>query len=366
MAIVTKRIKGIEYQYYQTPYKVKDKTIIVTTEIGRNDLNHNEFQLRRWTALGEHGKKIRKLYLTPERLSRYHFEHEPSDSNAVDMENLKFQQMILIDELTDVERENFERVLFTKYVYGTTALEGNTYSEGETDKLLNTGLTSENKTRKEATEIENYIQVRKLVNNYKGVVSEQLIKNIQAILMQGIKGDDDKLILAGKYRTKDKAIRGVSFKVCPPHLIKTKMEQLITDYEFGMKKRVHPFELACIFHQKFEEIHPFEDGNGRTGREILNYMLRKYGLPQIYIPPNERGLYLSALEEGNLSSFIPLMDFVVHRILMTFAYYLTKSESSDQLLSPDFSEFYKSTEGDDGYRKFKGLFDSFHKNEILP
>jgi Fic family protein len=366
LGIVTKRIKGIEYQYYQTPYKTKDKTIIVTTEIGRKDLDPKEFSKRRSSAMLRHGNKIRKLYFTPERLTKYHFEHSPTVCNILGVEQLKFAQLTLVDELTRDERREFERLLFTKYVYGTTSLEGNTYSEGETDKLLNTGLTSGNKTHREATEITNYLEVRSFVNDYRGIISEQFIKNIQSILMKGIKDDNGKLILTGKYRTIDKGVRGISFKLCRPEKIEEKMKELISEYEFGVRKSVHPLELACIFHQKFEEIHPFVDGNGRTGREILNFMLRRNGFPEIYIPPNERSNYLTALEEGNLSNYVPLIDFIFHRTSRTLLYYLTKSNASDDLLSDEFAEFYKSTEGEENYAKFKSLFNSLHKNEILP
>jgi Fic family protein len=80
-----------------------------------------------------------------------------------------------------------------------------------------------------------------------------------------------------------------------------------------------------IFHQKFEEIHPFEDGNGRVGREILNFMLRQHKFPEIYITPGQSSQYYSALEEGNAQNYVPLLDFIMNRIIGTIQYLYSKT-----------------------------------------
>ncbi|MBU4456382.1 MAG: Fic family protein, partial [Nanoarchaeota archaeon] len=68
-------------------------------------------------------------------------------------------------------------------------------------------------------------------------------------------------------------------------------------YEF--KNKLHPFVIACLIHAKFEEIHPFEDGNGRTGRAIMNWILMKGKYPKIYIPVKQLEKYYKALDLHN-------------------------------------------------------------------
>jgi len=65
------------------------------------------------------------------------------------------------------------------------------------------------------------------------------------------------------------------------------------------KDKFHPFVLVGIFHQKFEKIHPFYDGNGRTGRMLMNYMLLKNKYPPFFVRKSRRGEYLDTIGEGD-------------------------------------------------------------------
>ena len=85
---------------------------------------------------------------------------------------------------------------------------------------------------------------------------------------------------------------------------------------------MHPIECAILFHQKFEEIHPFKDGNGRVGRELLRIILSKNGYPSIFIDKSTREEYLKSLDEGNQKKHQRLINFItnnlfeVHKTLM--------------------------------------------------
>ena len=62
------------------------------------------------------------------------------------------------------------------------------------------------------------------------------------------------------------------------------------------KNKLHPFELACMVHSKIAWIHPFEDGNGRTARAIMNFILMEKGYPMFFIPYEKREQYYNSLE----------------------------------------------------------------------
>ena len=62
------------------------------------------------------------------------------------------------------------------------------------------------------------------------------------------------------------------------------------------KNNLHPFELASLIHAKLTWIHPFEDGNGRTARTVMNFILMKRGFPMLFIPFEKREEYYQSLD----------------------------------------------------------------------
>lgn len=69
------------------------------------------------------------------------------------------------------------------------------------------------------------------------------------------------------------------------------------------KNKLHRFELATLIHAKLTWIHPFEDGNGRTSRAIMNWILMKNGYPMFFIPFEKREDYYMTLEEADKENF---------------------------------------------------------------
>ena len=110
--------------------------------------------------------------------------------------------------------------------------------------------------------------------------------------------------------------------------IQRDISKLLNEYEDLTESNVHPVNCFAIFHHRFEQIHPFRDGNGRTGRTILDYILKQHDFPPVYIPPKERTVYLDALgEAGLVQNYTPLVDFITNWMGMTMWYYMAKSPS---------------------------------------
>jgi Fic family protein len=99
------------------------------------------------------------------------------------------------------------------------------------------------------------------------------------------------------YRMHDIRIVGSTFDVSPARYVKTDMALLLK--WVGQNKALHPFVKAVLFHHKFERIHPFADGNGRTGRMLMNYMLVKEGYPPCIIQKKKRQEYIKALRHAD-------------------------------------------------------------------
>jgi Fic family protein len=105
---------------------------------------------------------------------------------------------------------------------------------------------------------------------------------------------------AGTFRRVDSVgIQGCDLVLCPSELIEEELQKSISEYYESLEQGRYPFESAIWFHYKFETIHPFSDGNGRVGREILNFMLVKEKYPKLLFLGKDREFYLDALRLGN-------------------------------------------------------------------
>lgn len=112
------------------------------------------------------------------------------------------------------------------------------------------------------------------------------------------------------FRKHDVRVIKSRFDSAPYFRIEKEMNELINWYKEN--KKLNPFILATIFHHKFEKIHPFSDGNGRTGRILMNYILIKNNYPPIIITKKNREKYLDALESADKSEeYSKLLSFLL-------------------------------------------------------
>jgi Fic family protein len=363
MAIVSKSIKGNRYYYYQDSVKINNKNAVVTTYIGKSLKKINE--LSKQNPLERHFIKMFKANRLIDELN-LHFENRPTFVDVNSLEFLKFNYNQFLDNLSDAEKEEFQNTLFIRYVYGTTVIEGNTLTEEEDEKLLAVGLTPKNKPLNESLEVANYNDIREFTEGYRGEVTEKFILLLHKLLMKGIRGQNGSLVNAGEYRTINVRIAGSSILPTPADQIEQRIGYLIKEHQGKLKRNVHPVEAASIFHQKFEEIHPFDDGNGRVGREILNYMLQKERFSPIYIPPRERSKYLDALDRGNNLEFVPLLDFIIHRMSATLVYLLSKTNLYDMIHSEEYKQYFVGIAGEQGYNSYIAEIEKLHEDKNNP
>ena len=126
--------------------------------------------------------------------------------------------------------------------------------------------------------------------------------------------------LHGVYRSIPVRIMGADKEPPQPYLVPVQMERLL--YDLAKDKR-HPIECAALFHLNFEGIHPFIDGNGRTGRLILNFMLMQCGYPPINVKFADRKRYYdcfdSHFQENNSA---PMVNMVVEYLKERMEQYL--------------------------------------------
>ena len=203
---------------------------------------------------------------------------------------LHFNQVFnKLDSLT--KKEIFDNFVI-EFAFNTTSIEGNTIDLKEARELLEEGLTPKGKTLREIYDLQNTKKVFEALDLNKEL-SHELIKKIHADLLENID-------VRTEYRTRDIIVTKSRFKSTPFHLVKSDMDLLIKWY-FDNKNKLHPFVLAVIFHHKFEKIHPFMDGNGRTGRMLMNFILMKNKYPPVIIKNKNRSEFLDALSTADES-----------------------------------------------------------------
>ena len=116
----------------------------------------------------------------------------------------------------------------------------------------------------------------------------------------------------GRYRSIEVEITGSDFETAPAIYVPERMADLVSSC---VKSKRHTVITAALFHQEFETIHPFVNGNGRTGRIVLNYMLESAGYPPIAIKAAGKTKYLSALEAWQVDDNpAPLLELTLQSI----------------------------------------------------
>lgn len=203
--------------------------------------------------------------------------------------------------LTEGEVARLNEEFTVEFTYNSNAIEGNTLTLRETDLVLR-GLTIDRKPLKDHMEAvghkEAFDYVRELVKE-QVPMSESIIKQIHYLVLADKKDD------RGVYRRVPVHIMGAQHEPVQPYLIQPKMEQLMIDYGSSTE---HIVTRLARFHIEFEGIHPFIDGNGRTGRLLVNLELMKAGYPPIDIKFTDRIAYYNAFDVYHVKHDLSVME----------------------------------------------------------
>lgn len=225
-----------------------------------------------------------------------------SRENLLDAVDRKKSELDGKRPLTEGELERLYEEFSVEYTYNSNAIEGNTLTLKETDLVLH-GLTVSQKPLKDHLEAvghkEAFDFVRSLVKE-RTPLSERVIKQIHYFVLSDKRED------RGVYRRIPVRILGAHHDPVQPYLIEPKMEQLLLAYEDN--KNEHIVTKLARFHIEFEGIHPFIDGNGRTGRLLVNLELMKAGYPPIDIKFTDRSAYYDAFDDYHLHHNLSAME----------------------------------------------------------
>lgn len=206
----------------------------------------------------------------------------------IDIKKVKLDGM---RPLTAGEAQRLRDEFTVEFTYNSNAIEGNTLTLKETSMAL-AGMTIDRKPLKDHLEAvghrDAFLYVEDIAQN-KTRLRDAEIRTIHSLVL--IDRPEDR----GLYRRTPVTIAGAYTEPVQPYLIEPKLTELLAVNE-ERKKTLHPIERIARFHLEFEGVHPFIDGNGRTGRLIMNLELIRSGYPPINVKFADRKRYYDAFD----------------------------------------------------------------------
>ena len=199
--------------------------------------------------------------------------------------------------------------------FESNKIEGNTLTFQETHLVVNEGITIGGKSMREHLEAINHSEaidfIEDLVTGREDFNKRTLLE-IHRLILKSIDNEN-----AGKYRTVPVSISGSRHEPPQPYLLDKMMEDYFIHYEH-QKKRLHPVLLAAEMHERLVSIHPFIDGNGRTSRLVMNFILLKHGYTVTSLKGdlNSRMAYYKALEEVQVNNDATVFyDLIIQEVI---------------------------------------------------
>lgn len=205
-------------------------------------------------------------------------------------------------------KEYYKDILI-RLAHHSSAIEGNTISLPDTVEIIQNNTIPQNSGQsiREIFEVLNHRDAFQLLESELKAdppLSISLIKSFHKVLTDRLQYDN------GQYKESSNAILGTNVETATPEETPFLMEQLVENYNFRVDNATTKKEIIdsiADFHMQFERIHPFSDGNGRTGRMIMNYCLVKNDLPMVIIEKDERGEYFDLLNQQDTDKFTLFM-----------------------------------------------------------
>jgi len=303
--------------------------------------------------------------------------------------NTKLEQLRSLMPMKAEYQQKLDNKFRMEFNYNSNHMEGNTLTYGETVLLLIHGQTKGNHEYREYDEMKAHDVALEIIKEWASdkekPLTEADIKNLNRILLvepfwkEALTADGQptrRQIKIGEYKEHPNSVRlqnGEMFEYASPMDTPIQMGELIQWFrEEEEKKELHPIQLAALLHYKFVRIHPFDDGNGRISRLLMNYVLLKNDYPPIIIKSDDKKNYLRALnlaDTGDLDAFIA---YIAEQALWSIDISIkaAKGESIDE--PGDFDKKVMALKKKHNYKEEIKIFKNkdaildCYKNSILP
>lgn len=275
------------------------------------------FKIRRFLGTNLSEAQIAKLRKKAESIILQEVERYKIINNPLtrELEPREIEIIKALQDKVDLKVEHLDQKewdLFTEaFTYDTNAIEGSTVTFGEVKDILENDDWPKDTSKDDISETYGVSNAVDEIRNTKDHISQELILRLHELCFKNSKD------FAGKFRPKGvevyvkNQLGEVLHVGAPSNRIKSLLKELVSWYDTN--KDVYPtLLLAIVVHNQFEVIHPFQDGNGRVGRLLLNNILIKNGFPPVNITFKRRARYYKAIREyQNNGDLRPMIELIL-------------------------------------------------------
>ena len=304
VSVKYKAINGKKYLYAESSFRLPDGKIKKISKLiqGEEDKNSKEtkdyFLKKQVEAHQDYALKTYKIdrILTKDQIQK--------------LESIKVEYRKIIKSFTKNQIKDILDRFTVNFTYESNAIEGNSLTLKDVTLILGENVVPKNKDFREVYETRNTREAHELLFKNKIKINIKDIISIHSILIK------DTGVQPG-FKKLPNYLLMRNLKTTAPEKVEEEMNKLISWYESN-KDKTHPLRLAAEFHAGFERIHPFDDGNGRTGRILLNAILLEQNYPPLIIRKTARIAYFASLEAFDAGYKSKLERFLLEKIKDTF------------------------------------------------
>ena len=219
-----------------------------------------------------------------------------------------------LDELRPLSARalaNLEHYYDIELTYASNAIEGNTLSPVETTLVIEKGITVSGKPLKDHLEaLDHYDAIRYVreLARHETPITESDVRNLHKLVMQRSAPE-----IAGQYADLPRFVRTETGRYTFPS--PAQVPALMGDFAAWLSTASHTPETAFDAHRRLVDIHPFNDGNGRTARLLMNLVLIRGGYPPVAVRPEDRLEYIRSLQEEQAGGSADEFNSLLYRRL---------------------------------------------------
>lgn len=292
--IEKKKVKNKDFYYLTERFNTGDGFRKIQVYLGKNvpnDLSsyHADLKKKEKVLVAEYQPKINGVENTiiKSALSR--------------IEEYKLDWKYFIAQKTDRQKKDIFRFFAIRFIFESNSIEGSKLTENEVLKIVKKGYVKKTLPKKEVQEVYNSINAIEFIQSGNFKLTQKHIKELYLIITKDLGYEVN-------FKKQNNSVNNKN--TVEPENVKKALKTAISWYK-DSKKEGNPFMNAIIFHNKFEHIHPFLDGNGRTGRMILIWMLMQTGYDVLLYKKKNMRRYFSALGHGDEERYQKIITYSV-------------------------------------------------------
>ena len=304
VSLKKKKIKGKQYLYAEHSFRLPDNSIKKISKLVKSPAEANSFATKNYFLSKE--KEAYKNYA----LGKYAVDRIFTRELLCSIEDIRVEFKYLKNKLSKKQLEDVIDRFAVNFTYESNAIEGNSLTLKDVTIIIKENVVPKGKNLREVYETKNTRDANQLLFDNKIKLTRDSIIKLHSVLV------NDTGVSTG-YKKLPNFLLMRNVQTTPPENVEVEMDTLLKWFSDN-KDKIHPLRLAADFHASFERIHPFEDGNGRIGRVLLNAILVEQGLPPLIVRKTMRMAYFSSLEAFDKGYKDKFEMFVIDKFKRTF------------------------------------------------